>query len=255
MTGRVADKVVFITGGASGFGRQSAIRLSEQGAHVVITDLDESGARETAALVPGENLVCRLDVVDDQQWRDAMALALDRFGRIDGLMNSAGIFLLPDDIENIADETWDRVIDINLTGTFLGCQHAVRVMKENPGGSIINLSSVMGNRGDAQSLAYSASKGGVRLLTKSIAVSCGVRGLGIRCNSIHPGYMRTPMVQSWFDALEDASEVEQQLLDHHPIGRLGDADDIAHMVVYLASDESKFVTGAEMMVDGGFTAM
>ena len=255
MTGRVAGKVAFITGGASGFGRQSAIRLSEQGARVVITDIDEPGAHETAALVPGESLVCSLDVVDDRQWREAIDLAVDRFGGIDVLMNSAGIAQPTDDIENITDETWHRIIDINLTGTFLGCQHAVRVMKTNHGGSIINLSSVLGNRGEAQSLAYSASKGGVRLLTKSVAVSCGERGLGIRCNSIHPGYMRTPMVQTWFDGLEDASQVEQQLLEHHPIGRLGDADDVAHMVVYLASDESKFVTGAEMMVDGGFTAM
>ena len=253
--GRVEGKVAFITGGASGFGRQSAIRLSEQGAQVMITDIDEAGARDSAKLIVGDSLVCRLDVVDDRQWQTAMDQTLAQFGHVDIVMNSAGIAAQVDDIEHITDATWDRILDINLTGTFLGCQHAVRVMRDNRGGSIINLSSVLGIRGDADSLAYSASKGGVRLLTKSVAAHCGEQGLGVRCNSIHPGYMRTPMVQTWLDSLEDSAEVEQRLLAHHPIGRLGDADDIAQMVVYLASDESKFVTGAEMVVDGGFTAI
>ena len=255
MIGRVAGKVAFITGGASGFGRQCAVRLAEQGASLVVTDIDEAGARETVELVGGETLVCRLDVVEDRQWHQVMERALERFGQVDVVVNSAGVGFATDNIENISDETWDTVIDINLTGTFLGCQHAVRVMKQNNGGSIINLSSVLGIRGDAESLAYCASKGGVRLLTKSVAVHCGEQGLGIRCNSIHPGYMRTPMVQAWFDGLEDSSEVERRLIARHPIGRLGDADDIAHMIVYLASDESRFVTGAEMVVDGGFTAI
>ena len=206
-------------------------------------------------MVAGETLVCKLDVVEDDQWRDVLGRGLEVFGQIDILVNSAGVALPNDDIESISDATWDQVMGINLTGTFLGCQHAVRIMKQRAGGSIINLSSVLGIRGDAQSLAYCASKGGVRLLTKSVAAYCGEQRLGIRCNSIHPGYMRTPMVQSWLDTLDDAAEVEQGLIDHHPIGHLGDADDIAQMVVYLASDESRFVTGAEMVVDGGYTAI
>lgn len=255
MAGRVAGKVAFITGGASGFGRQSAIRLSEQGARVIITDIDEAGAQQSADMVVGEALVCPLDVVDDNQWHHVFDRALESFGQVDILLNSAGVSRVPDDIENISDSTWNQVMDINLTGTFLGCQHAVRVMKQHSGGSIINLSSVLGIRGDAHALAYCASKGGVRLLTKSVAVHCGTQGMDIRCNSIHPGYMRTPMVQSWLEALDDCAEVEQGLIDHHPIGHLGDADDVAHMVVYLASDESRFVTGAEMVVDGGYTAI
>ena len=255
MTGRVAGKVAFITGGASGFGRQSAIRLAEQGARVVITDVDETGAQESAQLVCGESLVCQFDVVQEAQWQQVMDQAVATFGCVDIVVNSAGVIGARDNIEKVTDETWSKIIDINLSGTFLGCQHAVRVMKRKPGGSIINISSVLGIRGAGEALTYCASKGGVRLLTKSVAVHCGERGLGIRCNSIHPGYMRTPMLQSRFDALADPSEVEQRLIAHHPIGRLGDADDVAHMVVYLASDESKFVTGAEMVVDGGFTAI
>ena len=192
MIGRVAGKVAFITGGASGFGRQCAVRLAEQGASLVVTDIDEAGARETVELVGGETLVCRLDVVEDRQWHQVMERALERFGQVDVVVNSAVLGSQPITSKTSVMKPGIRLSTSISPGHFLGCQHAVRVMKQNNGGSIINLSSVLGIRGDAESLAYCASKGGVRLLTKSVAVHCGEQGLGIRCNSIHPGYMRTP---------------------------------------------------------------
>ena len=255
MSARVQDKVAFITGGASGFGRQSALRLVEQGAMVFVTDMNESGLEETRRLV-GKNIAgTKLDVTAPDEWARAVDQALATFGSIDIMLNSAGNAPGPDNIEAITEAIWDQVIDCHLTGTFLGCQHAVRVMKANGGGSIINLSSVLGIRGYPDSLAYCAAKGGVRMLTKSVAVHCGTQGYGIRCNSIHPGYMMTPMVTDWVESEEDGEALMARLVAHHPIGRLGDADDIAQMVVYLASDESKYVTGAEMVVDGGYTAI
>ena len=255
MNGRVAGKVAFITGAASGFGRQSAIRLSEQGAAVVITDVDREGLEETRQLLGGDTVASVLDVSSQAQWNEVFDAAMREMGRLDVLLNCAGNAPGPDNIEECSDEMWDSVMDVHLTGTFLGCQKAVSVMKRGAGGSIINLSSVLGNRGYAGSLAYSAAKGAIRLMTKSVAIHCGRCQYQIRCNSIHPGYMMTPMVTSWLEAQDDPQALYDELVEHHPIGRLGDADDVAQMVVYLASDESKFVTGAEMMVDGGYTAM
>tara|TARA_Y100000588_G_C14193180_1_gene898964 strand:- start:691 stop:1458 length:768 start_codon:yes stop_codon:yes gene_type:complete len=255
MTGRVKDKVAFITGAASGFGRQSAVRLVEQGAKVVATDFNWEGLNETVQLVGDSIISAKLDVTNPDDWKVAINDALERFGRIDVMLNSAGNAPTPDDIEAISDDTWDAIIDCHLTGTFLGCQYAVATMKKTGGGSIINLSSVLGIRGFADSLAYCAAKGGVRLLTKSVAVHCGSQDYKIRCNSIHPGYMMTPMVTDWIDGSNEGEKILESLIAHHPIGRLGDADDIAQMVLYLASDESRYVTGAEMVVDGGYTAI
>jgi NAD(P)-dependent dehydrogenase (short-subunit alcohol dehydrogenase family) len=206
------------------------------------------------ALVPGAAEFYRLDVVDERGWAEVVAGTIERHGRLDILLNSAGIVPGPDDIERCSEQTWGRMMDVHLTGTFLGCREAVKAMKRTGGGSIINLSSVLGNVGKSDALAYCAAKGGVRLLTKSVAIHCAEQRYGIRCNSIHPGYMRTPMTTDWIAAAEDPVGLERALIELHPIGRLGDADDVAYMVVYLASDESKFVTGAEMFVDGGYTA-
>ena len=166
MTGRVKDKVAFIRGAASGFGRQSAVRLVEQGAKVVATDFNWEGLNETVQLVGDSIISAKLDVTNPDDWKVAINDALERFGRIDVMLNSAGNAPTPDDIEAISDDTWVAIIDCHLTGTFLGCQYAVATMKKTGGGSIINLSSVLGIRGFADSLAYCAAKGGVRLLTK-----------------------------------------------------------------------------------------
>jgi NAD(P)-dependent dehydrogenase (short-subunit alcohol dehydrogenase family) len=159
-----------------------------------------------------------------------------------------------DNIEDLDDAGWKFVLDVNLTGTFLGCKAAFRAMEKGGGGSIINLASVLGLVGSSDTLAYCASKGAVRVLTKAIAVNGAENRRGIRCNAICPGYMKTPMVENFINLDENPENLRDALAALHPVGRLGDADDVAQMVVYLASDESAFVTGAELTVDGGYTA-
>lgn len=254
MSGRLKNKVALVTGGASGFGRQSAIRLAEEGALVCVTDLNEAGGNETATMLGHRGFFRRQDVTSESDWIETIKAVLDRFSKLDVLVNSAGVAHARDNIEECDDAIWDVVMDVNLTGTYLGCRHAIPPMRRAGGGSIINLASVLALKGEAGALAYCASKGGVRLLTKSVAVHCGNQRNGIRCNAICPGYMLTGMLREFLDNLNDREGEHARIAAMHPLGRLGDADDIAQMVLYLASDESKFVTGAEMLVDGGFTA-
>lgn len=251
MSGRLAGKVALVTGGASGFGRQSAIRMVEEGALVCVTDIDETGGAETASMLGTRGFFLRHDVAAAADWETAIRATLLRYGKLNVLVNSAGVGMDNDTIADCDDDLWNTMMDINLHGTFLGCRLAIEPMRRAGGGSIINLSSVLGLRGASGALAYCASKGAVRLLTKSVAVHCANQKTNIRCNSIHPGYMLTSMVLSFTDEIEGEAEALTAL---HPLGRMGDSDDIAHMVVYLASDESTFVTGAEMVVDGGYTA-
>ncbi len=253
MSGRLQDKVGLVTGGASGFGRQSAIRMAEQGALVCVTDINDTDGAETAAMLGSRGFYLHHDVTDAANWNTVIRAVLDRFGKLQVLVNSAGVAMENDDIASCDDAIWNTVMDVNLHGTFLGCRLAVEPMRRAGGGSIINLSSVLGLRGTGDALAYCASKGAVRLLTKSVAVHCARQKTNIRCNSIHPGYMLTSMVRQFIEETGDDDEA-QTLSSLHPLGRMGDSDDIAHMVVYLASDESTFVTGAEMVVDGGYTA-
>ncbi|MDA0220457.1 MAG: glucose 1-dehydrogenase [Proteobacteria bacterium] len=254
MSGRLKNKVALVTGGASGFGRQSAIRLAEEGALVCITDLNEAGGEETAAMLGPRGFFRRQDVTREDDWTATIKAVLDRFAKLDVLVNSAGVAAAADNIEDADDAIWDLVMDVNLTGTWLGCRHAIAPMRRAGGGSIINLASVLALKGEGGALAYCASKGGVRLLTKSVAVHCGNQRNNIRCNAICPGYMLTGMLRDFLDSLNDREGEHARIAAMHPLGRLGDADDIAQMVLYLASDESRFVTGAEMIVDGGFTA-
>ena len=249
MTGRLRHKAALVTGGASGFGRQSAIRMVEEGALVCVADIDEERGRETAAMLGERGFFLRHDVAGEADWERAVRTAVDRFGKLQILVNCAGIALPDDTIADCDDAAWDRVMEVNLHGTFLGCRAAIGPMRRAGGGSIVNLASVLALRGASDSLAYCASKGAVRLLTKSVAQHCAREGTNIRCNAICPGYMDTNMVRAFV-----GGEEERRLAASHPVGRMGDADDVAHMVVYLASDESTFVTGAEMVVDGGYTA-
>jgi 3(or 17)beta-hydroxysteroid dehydrogenase len=194
-------------------------------------------------------------VREEDQWEKLMADTLARYGKLDILVNNAGIFTSCP-VDETPLEDFRRVIDINLTGCFLGCKHGVRAMKQNPdgtGGSIINLSSVTGLRGQIGGAAYTSSKGGVRLLTKTVAVENA--GCQIRCNSIHPGIMYTPMVKALLDAAGDeAPALKAQIDSQTPIGHMGEASDIGDMVLFLASDDSKYITGTEMVVDGGMIA-
>lgn len=255
MSERVRNKVALVTGGASGFGRQSAVRLAESGAHVLITDVNEAGGRETAEIAGSRGFFRRHDVRSIDDWKGAIGTALDRFGKLDILVNSAGVDHRLDNIEDCDDEVWNHVMGINLDGTFLGCRLALPSIRRAGGGSIINLASVLALRGDGGTLAYCASKGAVRALTKSVAAYCGRQRNAIRCNAICPGYMLTGMLRNYLDATDDREEQHARLASFHPLKRLGDSDDVANLVLFLASDESRFITGAEITVDGGFTAI
>ncbi|MBK5248872.1 MAG: glucose 1-dehydrogenase [Actinomycetales bacterium] len=257
--GRVQDKIAVISGGAVGIGAASAGLLAREGASVVVTDINDSAGEETAAAIRtdgGEALYLHHDVTDEQQWESVYATAVERYGRVDIVVNNAGLGIggAPED-QTLED--WRKLMAVNLDAIFLGTKHALRTMKAHKpatGGSIINLSSIEGIVGDPNLGAYNASKGGVRLYTKSVALYCGTNGLGIRVNSIHPGYIWTPMVENYLASVGDVAEGRKVLDAMHPIGHVGEPDDIAYGVLYLASDESKFVTGAELVIDGGYTA-
>lgn len=251
---RVAGKVALISGGASGLGKAQALLLAQQGAKVVVTDLNEGDGQAVAAEIVaagGEAQFLRQDVRNESEWEAVMSATLGRFGRLDVVVNNAGIGV-GGNAEDATLEQWRHLMSINLDAVFLGTKHAIRAMKGR-GGSIINISSIEGLVGDPNLAAYNASKGGVRLLTKSAALHCAKAGYGIRVNSVHPGYILTPMVERAMQG-EHAELVRQHLVSLHPIGRLGAPLDIAWGVLYLASDESSFMTGSELVIDGGYTA-
>jgi 3(or 17)beta-hydroxysteroid dehydrogenase len=250
--GRVEGRVAIVTGGAQGLGAAAVQRLTEEGAQVVLSDANsETGA--AAATQYGASFFSH-DVRDETQWQALMADTLDRYGRLDVLVNNAGVFTSCP-VDETPLEDFRRVIDVNLVGSFLGCKHGVRAMKSNPGqagGSIINLSSVTGLRGQTGGAAYTSSKGGVRLLTKTVAVENAA--LQIRCNSIHPGIIHTPMLAGLIAAAgDDAPGMTAQINSQLPMGHIGAASDIGDMVLFLASEDSRYITGAEMVVDGGMT--
>ncbi len=249
--GRLNDKIAIVTGGASGLGAGIAQRFVEEGALTIITDINPAG--EAVAKRLGAEFLAQ-DVSAERSWVDTIDEVVSRFGRLDVLVNNAGIFS-SSPVDETQLEDWQRVMDVNLTGVFLGCKHAVRAMKKNTGstrGSIVNLSSVVGLRGQLGGAAYGASKGGVRLLTKTVALENAA--ISIRCNSIHPGIIDTPIMDPIFTAVDDPAALRRQIEQKLPIGYMGDpARDIGNMAVFLATDESIYVTGAEMVVDGGMT--
>lgn len=250
---RLEGKVALISGGASGIGLATARRLAEEGASVVLGDIDEEAAKRACDGVAGASFE-RLDVTSDEDWRRAADATAGRHGRLDVLVNSAGI-APTGSIEEVSLEDWRRTMSVNLDGTFLGCRHGVRVMKAGEGGSIVNLSSVSGIIGGHNLAAYNASKGAVRLLTKSVALHCARKGYGIRCNSVHPGFVDTPMLQDLIRRSRSPDETRAKLAASVPLGRNARAEEVAAMIAYLASDEAAFVTGAEFVIDGGVTAM
>jgi len=255
--GRVAGKVALVTGAGMGLGRAASLLLASEGAKVVVSDIDDRAGRETAGLIAGkggESLFMHHDVSKPEDWPPVMAAVEEGFGRLDVMVNNAGIAVAKT-IEETTLEDWRRTMAVNLDGVFLGCQHAIKLMKRGGGGSIVNLSSIDGIVGEADLAAYCASKGAVRTLTKAVAVHCAQAGYGIRCNSIHPGYIWTPQTETYLRDLGRLEEEKAKALSRHPIGFLGEPSDIAYMVLYLASDESRFVTGSEMVVDGGYLAV
>lgn len=253
---RVKNKVALVTGAGLGLGRACAMMLASEGAKVMVTDLKEEEGRAVAdAIVEagGEAMFMRHDVASEVDWDAAIAAVFHRFGRLDILVNNAGV-ALGADVEATTLEQWRALMAVNLDGVFIGTQRAIAAMKQSGGGSIINLSSIEGLIGDSGLAAYNASKGGVRIFTKSAALHCAKSGYKIRVNSVHPGYIWTPMVQHFLAAQPDAVAARAYIEGLHPVGHLGEPDDIAYGVLYLASDESKFVTGAELVIDGGYTA-
>lgn len=249
---RLQGKVAFITGGASGIGAACARAFAREGAHVVLTDVQNGSAvaEEIGALFLPH------DVADPAQWDAAMMQTLDAHDRLDVMVNNAGVFA-QGSIEEVTLEQWHRVLAVNLTGVMLGCQHAVRAMRADPGGpsgAIVNVSSITGFIGLANGAAYTASKGAVRLLTKSVAVHCARQYRRIRCNSLHPGAIDTPMNQAAFDASGDPKGMRAMFAGLQPIGRLASAEEMAEAALFLGSDASSYVTGAELVADGGWLA-
>ena len=246
---RLAGRRVLITGGAAGIGRASALRCIAEGASVALLDLHADQLAATAA-----ELGCSghaVDVTDEERVADAVAAAAGRMGGIDGIVNAAGI-MLRGSIGDVDGATWRRVIDVNLTGPYLVIRAAMSHLSAAQGASIVNIASgqaLLPNSPDRA--AYSASKGGVRLMTKSIALEVGKDN--IRCNSVHPGVIWTNMQAGARES--GGKEAGQAMTAHFPITRLGEPEDIANCILYLASDESSYVTGAEFTVDGGMTAM
>ena len=248
---RLEGKVALISGGARGQGAAEAKLFAGEGAKVVFGDiLDDLGKQVEAEIheVGGEALYIHLDVTNAADWASAVEAAVSRYGRLDVLVNNAGITIRKN-VEDTTEEDWDRIMAINAKGVFLGTKQAIPAMRESGGGSIVNISSTAGLVGSPYSGAsYAATKGAVRLFTKATAIQYAKEG--IRCNSVHPGLLETPMTQ---DMLADAAHREERTR-RIPLGRVGTAEDIAYGVLYLASDESSFVTGSELVIDGGATA-
>ena len=249
--GRVAGKAAIVTGGASGMGRAHCLLLAKEGAHVLVTDVNEQAGAETAAMISAAGGVCRFqphDVSNESDWKAAIRAALSSFGRIDILVNNAGIGLGKPTLEtSLAD--WDRVQNINARGTFIGCREAIPAMIAAGGGSIINVSSSWALVGRAGFTAYCASKGAVRMMSKALAAELATHH--IRVNSVHPGTIETSLTKPHLTS----PQAVDVIIGPQLIRRVGAPAEVSNAVLFLASDESSFVTGAELVVDGGYTAV
>jgi NAD(P)-dependent dehydrogenase (short-subunit alcohol dehydrogenase family) len=253
--GRIDGKVAVVTGAASGIGRATAVLLAREGARVAVTDIQPEAGREAAEEIGksgGQARYWQLDTTDEQAVRRVFAEVAGEFGHLDVLVNNAGISGVNKPTHELTLEEWNRVISINLNGVFLCTKHAIPYMRRAGGGSIVNLSSIYGLVGAPDSPAYHAAKGGVRLMSKTDAMLYAADG--IRVNSVHPGFIWTPMVENFLREQGDLEEGRRQIAELHPIGHMGEPDDIAYGILYLASDEAKFVTGSELVIDGGYTA-
>jgi NAD(P)-dependent dehydrogenase (short-subunit alcohol dehydrogenase family) len=258
MSGRVAGKKAFITGGAQGLGAAMGRKLAAEGAKVSLADINLERAKAVAAEIDaahgaGTAFAFPLDVTKEEQWSFALEQADEAMGGISVLVNNAGISR-GGDIESLTLDDWKLVMSVNVDSVFLGTKHALKYMRENQPGSIVNISSIAGLIAAHNSPSYNASKAAVWLLSKGIALHCAKQGLNIRSNSIHPTFIDTPIL----DPLRQRfgkEEAEAKLGRQVPLGHIGEPDDIANACLYLASDESKFMTGAELKLDGGISAM
>jgi NAD(P)-dependent dehydrogenase (short-subunit alcohol dehydrogenase family) len=258
LSGRVAGKKALVTGAAQGLGAASAWMLAREGARVLLTDVSVDAVQATAAAInaelgSGTAFALRHDVTSDSDWVSAIAYAQETLGGLSVLVNNAGI-IVAGSVEDVSPADWRRGMSVNVDSVFLGVRHALPVMRASQPGSVINLSSIAGLIASHNFANYNASKAAVWLLTKSVALHCARHRWDIRCNSIHPAFVRTPMLQSIADG-RDESVVNEKLARQVPLGRLGEPADVAYAVLYLASDESRFMTGAELKLDGGISAM
>jgi 3(or 17)beta-hydroxysteroid dehydrogenase len=247
--GRVSGKVALVTGGGSGLGAADCELLAREGATVIVSDVRLAAAQAVADRIGGSAVAMALDVASEAAWIEVMTAIEVRFGRLDVLVNNAGVVVVAD-VEQTTLEQFRWVNGIMSDGVFLGCKYAIPLMNKNDGGSIINMSSTGALLGYPVFFAYSAAKGAVRSMTKSVAVMCQDKGYKIRCNSVHPGAIETPMVQEASGRAGQEEAVPEGVL---PAGAVGAPKDVAEMVLFLASDESRFVTGAEFVVDNGLT--
>ena len=247
---RLTDKVAFISGGAKGIGKYTAQLLASEGASVIIGDKDLETCKKNASSITNQGYKCSsisLDVTKESDWIEAISYTLSTYGKMDILVNNAGIYsTIP--IEKDPLEDFNKVLSVNLTGVFLGTKHAIPALRAAGGGSIINMSSTAGLVGNIGSGAYGASKGGVRSFTKYTAVQHAIEN--IRANSIHPGPIDTDMLADKLANLESKSASESKV----PMGRIGTVEEVAMAILFLASDESSYITGAELAIDGGLTA-
>lgn len=254
--GRVGGKIALVTGGANGLGRAIAALLVEQGATTIITDVQEANGQKTAEEIGAVFMLQNVAV--ESEWEAILSAIKSDYGRLDILVNNAGISgpVENADPETTALETWQKIQEVNSQSIFLGCKHAIPLMRSGGGGSIINLSSIAALVATPFIAAYGASKAAVRQYTKSVASHCAATGSKIRCNSVHPGQIKTAMHDNLINETVrltgiSKEEAEQQFLARIPYGEYGEPDDIAYAVLYLASDESKHVTGIQLVVDGG----
>ncbi len=255
--GRVDGKIALVTGAAQGLGAAAAERLALEGASVLLTDIDAAGVQETAnriaAKCPDRVIALAHDVTSEADWHRALDLVRDQFGGLNILVNNAGIGALGS-VEDETLENWRRVHAIDLDAVFVGCKYAIPLMTESGGGSIVNISSISGIIAGHNLAAYNSAKAAVRHLSKSIALHCARSRNGIRCNSVHPSFIDTPILDGLAGSAgreAAVAKLERQI----PLGRIGLPDEVAYAVLYLASDESAFTTGTELIVDGGISAM
>ncbi len=253
--GRVEGKVAIVTGGALGIGKASCLLLAKEGAKVAVTDILDKEGEEVVKEIKnngGVALFWHLDVSNEKEVQKTFADIHNKFGKIDVLVNNAGIAGVSKPTHEITEEEWDQVMAVNVKGVFFCTKHVISYMKKSGNGSIINLSSIYGIVSSPDVPPYHASKGAVRIMTKTDAFLYAKDK--IRVNSVHPGFIWTPMVENYAKSQGNVEEVRKMLDSLHPIGHVGEPDDIAYGIVYLASDESKFVTGSELVIDGGYTA-
>lgn len=252
MAGRVAGKVVLITGGGSGIGRATARLLAQEGATVVLTDVDRNGGQQSVQQIGGAASFLPQDVTRDEDWARVIAEVLAKHGRLDGLVNNAGISgPFPSTFESEDIALWRRIFAVNVEGVFLGCKHGVPAIRNSGGGSIVNLSSLAALLGTPELSAYGASKGAVRQFTKTVAIECARKGYKVRCNSVHPGIIMTSMGESIFRTEEIRERARQRV----PMRELGRPEDIGYGILFLISDESRYMTGAELVIDAGMSAI